>query len=174
MLDAIGGTEARQAIREALVDSSASVRIQAARSSGIRADRGAVDALRALLVDRDPSVRREAAIALGAIGDTRAVAPLLAVLGESDRFAAWSIRTAIRRLGFPDEAAMRAALLDARRRENALNLADESWSVPVVGRRSHPCGRRPSQPFADESSPTWRASFASTPNGREPGGGPIR
>ena len=131
-LDAIGGTEARQAIREALVDSSASVRIQAARSSGIRADRGAVDALRALLVDRDPSVRREAAIALGAIGDTRAIAPLLAVLGEPDRFAAWSIRTAIRRLGFPDEAAMRAALLDARRRENALNLADESWSVPVV------------------------------------------
>ncbi|MGD0041284.1 MAG: HEAT repeat domain-containing protein, partial [Isosphaeraceae bacterium] len=131
-LDTIGGTEARQAIREALVDSSASVRIQAARSSGIRADRGAVDALRALLVDRDPSVRREAAIALGAIGDTRAIAPLLAVLGEPDRFAAWSIRTAIRRLGFPDEAAMRAALLDARRRENALNLADESWSVPVV------------------------------------------
>ncbi|MGA7502132.1 MAG: HEAT repeat domain-containing protein, partial [Isosphaeraceae bacterium] len=131
-LDAIGGAEARQAIREALADSSASVRIQAARSSGIRADRGAVDALRALLVDRDPSVRREAAIALGAIGDTRAIAPLLAVLGEPDRFAAWSVRTAIRRLGFPDEAAMRAALLDARRRENALNLADESWSVPVV------------------------------------------
>src|SRR5271166_3981604 len=131
-LDAIGGTEARQAVRDSLADPSASVRLQAARSSGIRADRGAADALRALLVDRDPSVRREAAIALGAIGDTRAIAPLLAVLGESDRFAAWSIRTAIRRLGFPDEAAMRAAFLDARRRENALNLADESWSVPVV------------------------------------------
>jgi HEAT repeat protein/glucose/arabinose dehydrogenase len=131
-LDAIGGAEARQAIRKALADSSASVRLQAARSSGVRGDRGAVDALRALLVDRDPSVRREAAIALGAIGDTRAIAPLLAVLGESDRFAAWSIRTAIRRLGYPDETELRAALLDARRRENALNLADESWSVPVV------------------------------------------
>ena len=85
-----------------------------------------------MLVDRDPSVRREAAIALGAIGDIRAIAPLLAVLGESDRFAAWSIRTAIRRLGYPDETAMQTALLDPRRRENALNLADESWSVPVV------------------------------------------
>ncbi len=131
-LDAIGGNAARRAIREALADSSASLRLQAARSSGIRADRGSVDALRALLVDRDPFVRREAAIALGAIGDTRAIAPLLAVLGDSDRFAAWSIRAAIRRLGFPDEAAMRAALLDGRRRENALILADESWSVPVV------------------------------------------
>ena len=27
---------------------------------------------------------------------------------------------------------MRTALLDPRRRENALKLADESWSVPVV------------------------------------------
>src|SRR5208337_1737730 len=95
-LDAIGGTEARQAIRKALADSSGPVRLQAARSSGVRADRGAADALRALLLNRDPSVRRESAIALGAIGDTRAIAPLLAVLGESDRFAAWSIRTAIR------------------------------------------------------------------------------
>ncbi len=131
-LDAIGGPEARRAIREALADTSASVRLQAARSSGIRADHGAVDPLLALLEDRDPSLRREAAIALGAIGDTRAIAPLLAVLGESDRFAAWSIRTAIRRLGFPEETALRTALLDARRRENALNLADESWSLPVV------------------------------------------
>jgi HEAT repeat protein/glucose/arabinose dehydrogenase len=131
-LDAIGGAAARQAIRESLRDPFALLRLQAARSCGIRADPGAVDALLALLADRDPAVRREAAIALGAIGDARAIHPLLAVLGESDRSAAWSIRTAIRRLGFPDEPAMRAALLDIRRRENALNLADESWSVPVV------------------------------------------
>ncbi len=62
----------------------------------------------------------------------RAIAPLLAVLGERDRFAAWSIRTAIRRLGYPDETSLRTALLDPKRRENALNLADESWSVAVV------------------------------------------
>ncbi len=131
-LDAIGGTEARQAIRAALADASASVRLQAARSTGIRADRGAGDALVPLLVDRDPSVRREAAVALGAMGVSRAIVPLLAVLGERDRFAAWSIRTAIRRLGYPDETLLRTALLDPKRRENALNLADESWSVAVV------------------------------------------
>ena len=82
--------------------------------------------------DRDPAVRREAAIALGRIGDAQAIEPLLAALGDSDRFAAWSVRQAIRKLGYPTREAMLAALLDPRRRESALILADESWSLPVV------------------------------------------
>ena len=131
-LDAIGTPEARRAIRASLRDPSPQIRLQAARSSGIRTDHDAVDDLTPLLVDRNPAVRREAAIALGKIGDRRAIEPLLKVLADSDRFAAWSIQTAIRRLGYPEQDAMVASLMDPRRREHALNLADESWSVPVV------------------------------------------
>ncbi len=156
-IDAIGGTEARQAIRGALSDASPSLRLQAARSCGVHADRDALNALAALLVDRDPSVRREAAIALGAIGDNRAIAPLLTVLGDPDRFAAWSSRTAIRRLGYPDEAEMRTALLDPKRRENALNVADESWSV----------ARRPG---SDHSPSTDARSRDPGAHRRQPGG----
>lgn len=131
-LDAIGGGDARQAIRRALRDPSPFVRLQAARSCGIRADGEAASELARLLADRDPAVRREAAVALGRCGNAHAIAPLIAALADSDRFAAWSIRTAIRRLGYPDRDAMAAALLDPQRRESALILADESWSVPVV------------------------------------------
>jgi HEAT repeat protein len=131
-LDSIDSVLGRQAIREALHDPSASVRLQAARSSGVRADRDAADLLVSLLADRDPAVRRETAIALGSMGERRAMAGLLAALGDRDQFSAWSIRTAVRRLGYPDQPALRAVLVDAQRRENALKLADESWSVPVV------------------------------------------
>ncbi|MGC8638340.1 MAG: HEAT repeat domain-containing protein [Isosphaeraceae bacterium] len=131
-LDAIGTNEACQAIREALQDSSPHLRLQAARNRGMRKDRQAVGKLTPLLADRDPAVRREAAIALGRCGDPDAIAPLLAALADADRFAAWAIRAAIRRLGYPDRAAMASALVDPQRRESALVLADESWSLAVV------------------------------------------
>lgn len=131
-LDAIGTSEARLAIRERLEDSSPQVRLQACRSMGIRADREGMSGVCRLLGDRDPAVRREAAIALGKIGDARAIDPLLGALADSDRFAAWSVRRAIRKLGYPTQDAMREAILDPRRRESALILADESWSLPVV------------------------------------------
>ena len=89
-----------------------------------------------MLADRDPAGRREAAIALGTIGDRRAIVPLLGVLAESDRFAAWSVQTAIRRLGYPVEAALRAALLDPRRRRRL-----DSGRRVVVGAR-RPSARR--------------------------------
>ena len=53
----------------------AEIRIQAARSSGIRKDVKAVPALLPLLKDADPAVRREAAIAIGKIGDQVGRAP---------------------------------------------------------------------------------------------------
>lgn len=132
-LDAVGGVEARKAIRQATADPSARVRLQAARSAGIHRDRKALTTLTGLLKDRDPAVRREAAIALSRIGDRSAAAPALyAALGDSDRFAVWSIQTAIRRLAAWDEPALAAALVDPRRSESTLELTDEAWTVPVV------------------------------------------
>ncbi|HMB05951.1 MAG TPA: HEAT repeat domain-containing protein, partial [Isosphaeraceae bacterium] len=131
-LDAIGTTEARRAIREVLNDREAEVRLQAARSAGIRRDRAAFAALANLLRDDQSCVRREAAIALGKLGDPSAGSSLIAALGDPDAFAAWAVRWAIRTLGAWDEGALTAALLDGKRRDDALRLADESWAVPVV------------------------------------------
>ncbi|MGO9596460.1 MAG: HEAT repeat domain-containing protein [Isosphaeraceae bacterium] len=131
-LDAIGDAAARQAVRLGLKDSSWPVRLQSARSCGLRVDRDAYSALAALLADRDAAVRREAAIALGRLGDSRAILPLMAALGDPDRIVAWSISRAVRLLGFPPKEEMLRALLDPRRKERALILADEAWSVPVA------------------------------------------
>jgi putative heme-binding domain-containing protein len=131
-LDAIGGVKARRAIDSMLSDPSAAVRLQAARSAGIRRDSAALLDLCKLLRDPDAAVRREAAIALGELGDNRAAPALFAALPEPDRFAAWSVRRAIRRLEAWDRGALVAALLDPERSEPALELTDEAWAVPVV------------------------------------------
>ncbi len=131
-LDAIGGESARKAIDSALTDKQPAQRLQAARSAGIRADRAALPALEALLADRDPAIRREAAIAIGKLGDHAAAPALYKALGDSDTFAAWSIRQAIRRLAAWDKDALLHAIEDDRRREAALRLTDEVWSLTVV------------------------------------------
>ncbi len=140
-LDAIGGPEARSAIGSVLSDSSPQVRLQSVRSAGIRRDRSVSPDLARLLRDRDPAVRREAAIALGRLKDQSVAPALYAALGDSDRFAAWSIRRAIRDLGAWDREALVAALLDLRRTEPALDLTDEAWSIPVVKALSEALGR---------------------------------
>jgi len=132
VLDGIGTDECRSSIRSALADPSAHVRFQAARSVGIRRDKTGTDGLILLLDDRDPAVRREAAIALGRLGDVKARPALMAHLGDSDKFAAWSVREAIRKLGAWDRPSLVAALLDDRRRESALILMEDAWVVPVV------------------------------------------
>jgi putative heme-binding domain-containing protein len=131
-LDAINSAESRGAIRKALGDASADVRLQAARSAGIRRDRLALMGLQALLRDRDAGIRREAAIALGRLGDASAGPALMAALGDTDRFVAWSVRRAIRQLGDWNAAALTAALVDPKRRDDALALCDETWEPPVV------------------------------------------
>jgi putative heme-binding domain-containing protein len=131
-LDAIGTPDARASIREAIADRDAAVRAQAARSAGIRHDRAALSRLATLLRDRDPVVRREAAIAIGKLGDAAGVAPLMNALGDPDVFAAWSIRRAIRTLDAWDKGGLVAALVDERRRDDALKLTDEAWAVAVV------------------------------------------
>ena len=131
-LDAINTDDARRAIRACLLDAEPSIRLEAARSSGVRRDRQAVVSLIPLLRDTDPTIRREAAIALGRVGDGKAGAALYAALGDPDDFVAWSVRHAIRALNAWDSPLLTPALLDPNRREDALKLADESWSVPAV------------------------------------------
>src|SRR5262249_13103614 len=116
----------------AMADRDAEVRLQAARSEGIRKDAAGLSALVGLLRDPDAAVRREAAIALGRLGQSSASAPLMSSLGDPDPFASWSIRWAIRTLGAWDSNALLAALLDPKRRDEALKLTDEAWAVPVV------------------------------------------
>jgi len=131
-LDLIGGNTAREAINSMLRDRVVPVRLQAARSAGIRSQRAAVPGLVSLLGDRDPAVRREAAIALGRIGDLAAGPGLYKALGDSDTFAAWSIRQAIRRLEAWDKEALVQAISDDRRRESALRLTDQAWNLTVI------------------------------------------
>ena len=148
-LDAIGTPAARLAIRSRLADPDADVRVQAIRSSGIRRDREARPALASSLRDPLPAVRREAAIALGRLGDPSAGPPLYEALGEADPFAAWSIRRAIRALNAWDLASISAALADPSRREGALKLADESWSLSAV--------RALSGSLVGSNDPSWKA-----------------
>jgi putative membrane-bound dehydrogenase-like protein len=131
-LDAIGGEAAREEISSMLNDRVAQVRLQAARSVGIRRQRSALPGLTAQLDDRDPAVRREAAIALGRLGDRAAGPALYKALGDPDVFAAWSIRQAIRRLDAWDKESIVQALGDDRRRESALRLTDEAWNLTVI------------------------------------------
>ena len=131
-LDGLTAPAAREAIRSAIGDPEAVVRREAARSAGVRRDRAAKDALLTRLRDDDPTVRREAAIALGRLGDPSAAPGLLDALGERDAFAAWSVRSALKRLDAWDARAVEAALLDPKRRDAALVLCDETWAPPVV------------------------------------------
>ncbi|WZO97454.1 HEAT repeat domain-containing protein [Isosphaeraceae bacterium EP7] len=131
-LDAIGTPDARSAARAALVDTSPEVRLQAARSAGNRRDRGAVPSLIKLLKDPDPAIRGEAAIALGRTGDPAAIPALFAALSEPDTTAGWSIRGALRSLKTWDSAPLKDALLDPKRRDQAILLADELWTLPAV------------------------------------------
>ncbi len=131
-LDAIGGGDARRAIGATMTDPSARLRLQAARSAGIRGDKAVLTDLVRLLGDRDAAVRREAAIAIGKLRDLSAGPALYAALGDADAFTSWSVRQAIRRLDLWDKSALVEALLDERRLESALRLTDEAWAVPVV------------------------------------------
>ncbi len=153
-LDAIDTTSARAAVRAALDDPDVDLRTQAVRSAGIRRDRQARCGLVRLLGDASATVRREAAIALGRLGDAAAEAPLLATLGDRDAFVDWSVRRAIRQIGVGDGARLREALGDPVRRESAIRLCDEWWSVTVV--------RALVMALDDAEDPRWRARLVAT------------
>ncbi len=148
-IDSINTLTARAAIREGLSHPCDAVRAQAARSCGIRRDKLALPALAKLLTDADPTVRREAAIALGRIGDKSVAPALYTALGDPDRFVAWSIRKAIRKLDAWDTAAIKAALRNPKQRDDSLALVDESWSLPAI--------QALDLAFSEEPDPTVRA-----------------
>ena len=111
-------------------------------------------ALTRLLGDPVPLVRREAAIALGRIGSPAASPSLLAALGDPDRFAAWSIRRTIRAIGVADAHLLVEALGQPGRRDAALRLCDEWWSVPVA--------RALVRCLGVSAEPAWRAHVVTT------------
>ncbi len=153
-LDSIGTSAGRLSIRKSLADSDVDLRAQAARSVGIHRDPEAVPALTRLLGDPLPLVRREAAIALGRICHPAPSPALLASLGDPDRFAAWSIRRAIRAIGLADAHLLAEALGDPGRRNAALLLCDEWWSVPVA--------RALVLSLRNSAEPAWRARLVTT------------
>ncbi|HWE37555.1 MAG TPA: HEAT repeat domain-containing protein, partial [Isosphaeraceae bacterium] len=122
----------RTMLRWLVADEDPDVRLQAIRSCGIRRDTTAARHIIPSLRHREARVRREAAIALGRIGGPGVADALLGVLSEPDEFAAWSIRRALRSVGVLSKIALSAALLDDDRREGALKLCDENWTIPVV------------------------------------------
>jgi putative membrane-bound dehydrogenase-like protein len=131
-LQRIGGVEAQEAITKALTDADPTLRAQAARALGVKPAGFAFGSLVPLLKDKEPTVRREAAIALGRRGDTHAADALYAAMGDPDVFVSWSVRRAIHALKAWDRDRLVAALTDPKRRNDALDLTDETWSVPVV------------------------------------------
>lgn len=67
LLGQLGGDDAAKAVRQALVDPDADVRVAAARMSGLNEDRQAIPWLSPLLFDPEPAVRRQAATSLGSL-----------------------------------------------------------------------------------------------------------
>ncbi|MCS7166215.1 MAG: HEAT repeat domain-containing protein [Gemmatales bacterium] len=105
----IAGPAARQAVRQALLDSDESVRHAALHSVGLWRDPEAVDELARIVTQASPALRRAAAEALGRIGDSRAVPALLRALADaSDRVLQHSLTYALIEIG--DASAIRAGL----------------------------------------------------------------
>ena len=127
-LDAIPGPDSRETILSHLADSDPELRLQACRSVGIRRDAKAIAPLASLLRDKNPAIRRESAIALERIGEGSCVPSLLEALGDSDTFAGWAIRHALRSFPDVDAKSLAKAILDPKRAEDALKVCDESWS----------------------------------------------
>lgn len=77
-LERIPGSEASQALRDALPKVSGPVKIGVISSIGARRDGTAVATLSGLLKDSDPAIARAAALSLGTIGTTESAAALQA------------------------------------------------------------------------------------------------
>ena len=102
---------ARAAVRQAMRDHDAGVRLAAVTAAGLNRDGRAFDRLRELVQSGTPPVRREAATALGRLDRTEAVPALLGALRhDPDRFLQHALIFAMIRLG--DRRATQAGLND--------------------------------------------------------------
>ena len=117
---------ARAAIRHAMRDRDAGVRLAAVTAAGLNRDSRAFDRLRELVQSGTPPVRREAATALGRLDRTEAVPALLnALRNDPDRFLEHALIFAMIRLG--DRRATQAGLddLDPSVRRGCLIALDQ-------------------------------------------------
>lgn len=105
-------SEARAAIREALGDPDATVRLAAVHAAGLDKDEAALPLLAGMAVKEEPPVRLKAAEGLGRIGKAQAVPALLQGLrqGGGDRFLEHALIYALIRI--QDPKATLAALDD--------------------------------------------------------------
>lgn len=155
---------AHQAVRQALLDSSDSVRLTAATVAGLWRDADAAKRLQSLASnDPLPAMRREAATALGRIGSADAVPILLQSLrGSSDRFLEHAQIHALIRIADPaatriglsdsDPHVQRAALLALDQMANG-NLTREQV-VPLL-RSADAELQRTALTTATENHPQW-------------------
>ncbi len=131
-LSRIGTRAAREAVRGALDDPHAAVRVAAARMAGMARDLEAVSRLMDLARNDAPPVRRQAAAALGQIGDRRAAGALLAAAAAAgDRFVEHSLIYSLIQLN--DKAALTGALAarSAGVRKAALIALDQIDGSPL-------------------------------------------
>jgi putative heme-binding domain-containing protein len=109
------------ALRRALDDADAGVRLSALHAVGLKRDREAAARLCDLVYDQNPAVRLKAAEALGRIGLPEAVPALLSSLHDpADRFLEHAIIYALIRIG--DRGATAQALADTHPRTRQASL----------------------------------------------------
>jgi putative membrane-bound dehydrogenase-like protein len=90
-LGRIGSPTAIEAVRAALDDRDARVRMAAARVAGTHKDKNAIDRLLEMVAKDEAPVRRQAATSLGQIGDPGAAEGLIAAATTKDRFVEHAI-----------------------------------------------------------------------------------
>ena len=74
-----------------------------------------------------PAVQSKTSMRQGTPG-----AKVLAALGDPDPFVAWSVRLAVGAINSNEDAGLSAALLDEKRRDDALKVCQEKWKPAVV------------------------------------------
>ncbi|MGV3774849.1 MAG: PVC-type heme-binding CxxCH protein [Verrucomicrobiales bacterium] len=166
-LTRIDSTEAREAVRKALMDDDATVQQSAARSVASWRDAKASEPLIALLDSKSPHVARTAAEGIGRLGNAAAVPSLLKVAAiPRDRMLEHSIIYAL--IEINDPAATRAGLEDLSPYSQcaalvALDQMDDSDLRPEDVSRwlaSNNPIQRDTAMWVALRHPDWAASFA--------------
>ncbi len=115
-------------------DKDPRIRTQAIRAVGNRQRRSGLKQLYRGLQDRQPTVRREAAIALGRIAAPESLPELLQAIGDQDRFVAWSVSAAVKRIDHWNADTLATGILesDGIQQDQWIQLTEQVWRLPVV------------------------------------------